>query len=765
MSYFSAISAADRITFEGHEVSKITPIKDRATDTITHYALTVVADDKSAIIRKFTSDEIPYLIESELLQIDRGYYSLARQADRAIHGKDEIFGAKRKQRNRVNLIMFLCNRIAHHHKLGMPLTPEGIQMERSILEREFADHQARITYGTEKANATQHLKPLPANTTLLEYYRRIRKAAENPMVFVPPRVKPVDLDLQAAEDFLFILRVLYGYASSKQPAKSEIATEAVKEVAQENERRRAAGIPHLIPTRSPRTYERWIDWHLDPFTLEVERKGFAAAKAKFGSIECGLRATFPGEKVYFDAWQVHCITLDTTRARYNAMSEEQRSKVKKVRRWVVVAIDVATRAILGFAFCRAPNQEASLSALRMCFADKTSLQEEAGVSKSSWDYRAPIHHISTDNGSEFGKHPFGGAEFGEAVRRLSGSLLATVAGVAELRSQIERIFLTFELKWARHLPGWTAGKIHLRNDRKPSGEACMTDDELERLFVQFIAEYHTTKHRGLEDMTPAGTWQKLSKNPQFDLTCLPGPAALREACGIDETAGISKEGILFKNLVYSNEFIRDQRMTRGSARIARPGEKISIKVDPFNLGAISVVTDDGLVSVPCLDDSMRGKSLGWWKNQQAAVRAEAAKDQAEHAAARKEAQDAWRGEADLIARSSGIDLLGRSLDQIDRLARQLKFGKGANEKPFVGRDEYVDPVFAGFETGTAPVETGREADECDTETQIEDFDVANEEDAITSAETSGDTGQEEGLARFRRNGKARSAKRNPGETH
>ena len=74
MSYFSALTAADRISFEGSEVAKITPLKDRGTDSITHYAFTVVAEDKSATIRKFASDEISYLLESELLTIDRGYH-------------------------------------------------------------------------------------------------------------------------------------------------------------------------------------------------------------------------------------------------------------------------------------------------------------------------------------------------------------------------------------------------------------------------------------------------------------------------------------------------------------------------------------------------------------------------------------------------------------------------------------------------------------------------------------------------------------------
>ncbi|MGX0875381.1 hypothetical protein ACSSV4_000053 [Roseovarius sp. MBR-154] len=70
--------------------------------------------------------------------------------------------------------------------------------------------------------------------------------------------------------------------------------------------------------------------------------------------------------------------------------------------------------------------------------------------------------------------PFGGALFCEAVRRLTGSFLNAVTGVPELRGTIERLFLTFELKWARYRPGWTAGSVAQLNERKPYFEACMS---------------------------------------------------------------------------------------------------------------------------------------------------------------------------------------------------------------------------------------------------------------------------------------------------
>ncbi len=120
------------------------------------------------------------------------------------------------------------------------------------------------------------------------------------------------------------------------------------------------------------------------------------------------------------------------------MTAEERRKLKPVRRWIVVVIDVATRVILGYAICRAPNQAASLQALRMCSMDKTFLLRAAGITKAHWNYVCPLTEVTTDSGSEFGKYPFGGSRFASAVRRLSGSLMTTVTGLPHLRGHVER---------------------------------------------------------------------------------------------------------------------------------------------------------------------------------------------------------------------------------------------------------------------------------------------------------------------------------------
>lgn len=428
----------------------------------------------------------------------------------------------------------------------------------------------------------------------------------------------------------------------------------------------------------------------------AQREGLAAAMKEFGSVDKIPLDLLPGDQVQFDAWQVHVVTLDTTSDQWRRMTEDERRKVPRVRRWIVVAIDVATRKILGFALCRSPSQAASLEALRMCFMDKTSLFRQVGLTKSDGSQRGPIQLVVTDSGSEFGKHPFGGTKFGEAVRVLTGSLMNTTAGVPQLRGVVERLFLTFDLKWARKISGWTSHNPQKLNDRKPHLEACLTDDDLYRQIVAFIAEYNTTEHRGLRGFTPNGMWTKLTNNPSYDPTMMPGPKQLRDGCGVFREATISEDGIRFENIRYSNEFIRAQRLAPDMERIDRGMGKLEIKVDLMDLGAISVRAGEDMISVPAVDSKVIGMSLSDWRADRARERAEARVDIEVHREARIEARSTWEGEAATIAKSAGINIRGMTLQEINRAALEITMGKGHHEKPFIGRDEYQDPVMGGF---------------------------------------------------------------------
>lgn len=584
-----------------------------------------------------------------------------------------------------------------YRKLGMKRVRGSVDEFRPLLEHEYRTYQSRKRYGTEKPNASQRLYPLPCADTLLSQSRRCRASGGNPNVFLVPRAEPIDLDMQASADFCYIMEFLGRYAVDKEISKGQVADDLIDDLTRINEERVKTYNPVLFDIKCRRTYERWIDKYLDPFLVVLQRKGLAPAQKLCGSVEGGRPTDVVGEIVQADAWRFHLVTLDTTREKYNQMTEKERLAVKRVRRWVVVIIDTASRVILGFSICRNPNEQASLEALRMVFMDKTYLFRDVGIKDSDYGHRCPIHEMDNDCGSEFGKHPFGGSLFSQAVVSLSGSLMNTVAGVALLRGHIERFFWTVDLKWARHLPGYTANNPQRLNDRKPYSEACITDDELHVLFLSFIAEYHKTPHRGLTFRTPSAVWDQLTAEHQFDITQMPSPGQLREACGFYADAKVCEAGIKFAGAVYSNKRIRGERTARVVDRIAAPGQDLEIKVDPFDLGGISVLTDEGFISVPCLDSEMTGKTLRQWQHEKQVVKLKAMAEAASQKGAKDEARAIWLNLSETIARHADVGMVGYTQAEIDRIKLEFTFGKGRHERPYVGIDEHQDPMMAGFD--------------------------------------------------------------------
>lgn len=214
-------------------------------------------------------------------------------------------------------------------------------------------------------------------------------------------------------------------------------------------------------------------------------------------------------------------------------------------------------------------------------------------------------------------------------------------------------------------------------------------------------------------------WEDLSNGAEYDPTQMPSPAQFRDACGYHTTAKVTAEGIRYGGAVYSNEFIRNQRKARLVDRIAAPGESVEILVDPYDLGGISVLANGDLISVRCLDPKMAGQSLREFQAERKLERLKAEAETREQEGARREAHDLWRNLSNAIMRSSDIGIFGYTKAEIERARNETEYGKGQHEKPFIGRDEYVDPVTqGGFKTGQPAepeVDEGEEPDTIDKE--------------------------------------------------
>ncbi|MDD9746858.1 MULTISPECIES: hypothetical protein [Marinovum] len=175
----------------------------------------------------------------------------------------------------------------------------------------------------------------------------------------------------------------------------------------------------------------------------------------------------------------------------------------------------------------------------------------------------------------------------------------------------------------------------------------------------------------------------------------PSPAQFREACGFHASATVCEEGIKYAGIVYSNQFIRQQRMKRIADRIAAPGERVEIMVDPHDMGSISVLANGDLISVTGITSGAAGKSLREWQEERKLERMMREAENLEHDSARREARDLWQSLARSITRASDVGIFGYTQKEIDRAKAEAEFGKGQHEKPFVGRDEYEDPLTEG----------------------------------------------------------------------
>ena len=98
-----------------------------------------------------------------------------------------------------------------------------------------------------------------------------------------------------------------------------------------------------------------------------------------------------------------------------------------------------------------------------------------------------------------------------------------------------------------------------------------------------------------------------------------------------------------------------------------------------------------------------GKSLRVWQNEKATQKRIIEAENLAQEGARNEAADLWETLNKQIMRTADIGMIGYTDAEVRRAARELEFGKGQHEKPFIGRDEYVDPVSSGgFEVDGEP---------------------------------------------------------------
>jgi putative transposase len=244
------------------------------------------------------------------------------------------------------------------------------------------------------------------------------------------------------------------------------------------------------------------------------------------------------------------------------------------RPWLSLAIDVATRGVLGFHLgLEAPSALAVALCIEHAVLPKIR-SAAAPATEASWDMFGVPKTILVDNGSEFHGEALtrGCAEYGIAL---------TYRPVARPRfgAHIERLIGTM-MGRIHLLPGSTDSSPTARGSYQSEKEAKLTLAELnEWLYLEIAGQYHHDIHRMI-GTTPAAAWAK--SLARGTVPVLPAEPA-RFVIGFLPIVHrkLQRNGLFFERIRYWADVLPS---------IAQPRESLLTRYDPRDLSRLYVLT-------------------------------------------------------------------------------------------------------------------------------------------------------------------------------
>ena len=341
-----------------------------------------------------------------------------------------------------------------------------------------------------------------------------------------------------------------------------------------------------------------------------EQQALALASEPGAAIPPGhLVATKPMELVQIDHTQADIFVVD----------EGTRKAIG--RPWVSVAIDVASRVVLGFYLAMArPNSATVALLLTRVAMPKAAWLASLGLADVDWPMSALPDTLHLDNAAEFKSRALR-----SGCREYSIELTYRPVGRPHFGGHVERMNRTL-MDRLRGLPGATV-TIEARRKKKvrpPERTAQMTLREFEQWLVLEVAyRYHHGEHRGLLGATPASAWKALTA--RHAIRTLPADPSKQLRFLVHflplATRTIQGDGLTIFYLRYWHPIFAAWRETH---------RKVTVRYHPEDLSRVFVSTD-GKTYVEATFADLRRPRISLWEQRQArkALRAAGSPDVSE----------------------------------------------------------------------------------------------------------------------------------------
>ncbi|MDQ0420911.1 hypothetical protein J2045_001938 [Peteryoungia aggregata LMG 23059] len=396
-------------------------------------------------------------------------------------------------------------------------------------------------------------------------------------------------------------RMLKRYLSSTRPNAAYLFRVMKAMERRINRNRRAKGLTNFIKVCERSTFYNRIEDLPDDMKF-IAREGEKLARMRY-LIVAGRERGLPLDLVEGDEWKVDLVVLLNKAKVWDCLDKVEQAAFRKAskRVWISVAIDYATNCFLAFRLHeRAPSVETALATFIQTNMDKTRFAKAAGC-KTPWNMYGGLKDVRVDSAAWYEAEGFA-ASITDAGARIA----YPPAALPPLRGTVERMFGILGSLALQNLSGRTFSNVVKRGDRDPRKEASVDIDALSQIFVRVIVDiHHNTRSTGkLGGLTPREAWNQLSHHKQKIPAPLSG-SLIRHVFGVNYTRIIQRAGIKLFGIRYQSLQIQELRRDDTDREVV-------VRVNIYDLGAITVICGAYAYTVPAVLEGMKGRDYWTW---------------------------------------------------------------------------------------------------------------------------------------------------------
>jgi len=541
----------------------------------------------------YTDQEIHALVRRKLLTQEHAYYSKALAELRMRQDNTDLTDLDEEEVRTLFWKREWCVRYnrARAGLDGYPYRPTMTQEDLDLFIdlvkddvarwyfKQYGEHRraGRIALVKQKDGSfvrerKQH--DYPSASSLRDWLRRYREADNRVEAFID-RYDQCGHRAQLHPEVEAILdRCVKGYAALNRPTREYIREDIMVELLKLNAKR--LGQPKLSVSLT--TINLRID-RMNPFLVEAGRQGLDAALRAYAPAGQGLRVLDFLDRIEIDDWTVDLFAVICKTPIWRNMDAKERKKIPRVRATVTVAIDCATRCIVGLNISEtAPSTAGSKGALQTILMDKNGMAELCEA-QSDWPMQGRPRLVVTDGGPVFK------SEFERAVSQVRSDRTLPDHD-PRMRPYVESVNRTLKA-FCRYFTGQSFANVVELGDYEGEAMASLTFEAFQLAFMKFVVDkYHRRAHRGLGGLSPYAMWELLTQG-------------VREA-PIGDAKRISVFGFKEKNRRLDKHGVLNIGISYWSPELALlftlmgHGAKVDFFVDPNCVGRVLVLVPKAL---------------------------------------------------------------------------------------------------------------------------------------------------------------------------